>query len=334
MARARNIKPGFFKNEDLAELSPDVRLLFIGLWTLADREGRMEDRPRRIKAELFPFDSFDVDPMLALLQSKNFIVRYEAAGAKYIQVTNFVKHQDPHYKEKASEIPPPKGHEDIIKATALTRSKRAQVLERDGHECQSCGATEHLCVDHIIPVSRGGSSDFDNLQVLCYSCNTAKGNKLSGEEKGFHKSANNPASLKTRFNVGSKSAKQKRRSPSDSGFLTPDSLIPDSLIVCVGDTHAHTQAKQKFREALKTRPELDPETVYQGFLAHYPPEKRTMPKWVKWVASEKATQAPVSVADPDSRASVEAVGISIGIGKWDEIEPWATYKARVKGVTA
>ena len=49
MARARNIKPGFFKNEFLAEMPCEVRLLFIGLWTLADREGRLEDRPKRIK---------------------------------------------------------------------------------------------------------------------------------------------------------------------------------------------------------------------------------------------------------------------------------------------
>ena len=54
MARARNIKPGFFKNELLAEMPPETRLLFMGLWCLADREGRFEDRPKKIKMELFP----------------------------------------------------------------------------------------------------------------------------------------------------------------------------------------------------------------------------------------------------------------------------------------
>ena len=61
MARARNIKPGFFRNADLAELPIEARLLFIGLWTIADREGRMEDRPKQIKMELFPADSLDCD---------------------------------------------------------------------------------------------------------------------------------------------------------------------------------------------------------------------------------------------------------------------------------
>lgn len=56
MARARNIKPGFFKNELLAEMPPEIRLLFMGLWCIADREGRFEERPKKIKMELFPCD--------------------------------------------------------------------------------------------------------------------------------------------------------------------------------------------------------------------------------------------------------------------------------------
>ena len=52
MARARNIKPGFFTNDELVELPFATRLLFIGLWTIADREGRMVDRPKKIKMEI------------------------------------------------------------------------------------------------------------------------------------------------------------------------------------------------------------------------------------------------------------------------------------------
>ena len=60
----RNIKPAFFKNELFAELSPFDRLLFIGLWVSWDREGRVEDRPKRIKMELFPAIADDVDSWL------------------------------------------------------------------------------------------------------------------------------------------------------------------------------------------------------------------------------------------------------------------------------
>jgi uncharacterized phage protein (TIGR02220 family) len=107
MARSRNVKPGFFKNEYLAELEPLTRLLFEGLWCLADREGRLEDRPKKIKIEVLPYDNCDIDKMLdALMFSKErFIARYEVNGEKYIQISNFRKHQTPHATEIDSVIP-------------------------------------------------------------------------------------------------------------------------------------------------------------------------------------------------------------------------------------
>ena len=70
MARARNLKPAFFTNDLLAEIEPLGRLLFQGLWCLADREGRLVDRPKRIKAELFPYDDADVDVLLSALAAR------------------------------------------------------------------------------------------------------------------------------------------------------------------------------------------------------------------------------------------------------------------------
>jgi hypothetical protein len=105
MARARNIKPGFFHNADLVELPVETRLLFIGLWTLADREGRLVDRPKQIKMEIYPADGFDVDAMLQALHEAGFIIRYKVNGNRYIEVVNFLKHQNPHHAEKASLVP-------------------------------------------------------------------------------------------------------------------------------------------------------------------------------------------------------------------------------------
>lgn len=51
---------------------------------------------------------------------------------------------------------------------------RALVMERDEHACAQCGATDELQIDHIIPVSKGGPTDEDNLQVLCGDCNRKK----------------------------------------------------------------------------------------------------------------------------------------------------------------
>ena len=105
--RARNIKPGFFRNEQLLQVPPLGRLLFAGLWCLADREGRLLDRPAQIKWDVLPADDCDVNALLAELAMRGFIRRYTVDGTRYIEVTRFLAHQRPHYKEKAGIIPPP-----------------------------------------------------------------------------------------------------------------------------------------------------------------------------------------------------------------------------------
>lgn len=48
---------------------------------------------------------------------------------------------------------------------------------RDGFHCQHCRETRNLEIDHVVPLSRGGSNDFGNLQILCKSCNCRKGDR-------------------------------------------------------------------------------------------------------------------------------------------------------------
>jgi hypothetical protein len=55
---------------------------------------------------------------------------------------------------------------------------RTQVLKRDGHRCVRCGTTTDICIDHIIPRSKGGLDDLNNLQALCRSCNSRKGDRI------------------------------------------------------------------------------------------------------------------------------------------------------------
>lgn len=136
MARARNIKPGLFKNEILGVADPIYTLLFEGLWVLADREGRIEDRPLRIKAEIFPYrEGLNIDEMLNWLQTNGFIRRYVARGKKCIVVCEFAKHQNPHKNESDSELPAPEGEvsnsEEIGRSTEIIGSARADSLNSD-----------------------------------------------------------------------------------------------------------------------------------------------------------------------------------------------------------
>ena len=59
---------------------------------------------------------------------------------------------------------------------------RDRIFKRDGAFCKTCGATEKLCIDHIMPLSKGGKHDEDNFQVLCGSCNSKKRDKIPFEK--------------------------------------------------------------------------------------------------------------------------------------------------------
>lgn len=108
MARIRTVKPEFFKDDELAELGPYAMLLFEGLWCLADCDGRLEDRPRRIKVEILPYFDIDVEDLLRQLHETGFIVRYEAGGDSLIWIPKFREHQRITGKEaeSTSKYPP------------------------------------------------------------------------------------------------------------------------------------------------------------------------------------------------------------------------------------
>jgi len=144
MARTRSIKPGFFDNETLGDLPPLTRLLFIGLWCIADREGRLEDKPRRIKKILLGYDDIDAegtDSMLQALHDSGFIYRYSMGEERYIEVVNFTKHQNPHVKEKASVIPPPQDLYTTNEPVYGGANQQSTRLAPDKHQTSTIQAT-------------------------------------------------------------------------------------------------------------------------------------------------------------------------------------------------
>ena len=59
---------------------------------------------------------------------------------------------------------------------------RRSLLSRDNYTCQYCGTTEHpLTIDHVIPRSRGGKTEWTNVVAACVSCNRKKGNKMPAD---------------------------------------------------------------------------------------------------------------------------------------------------------
>lgn len=95
--RSRNYKGSFWKSEDVAELSFMGRLLFMGLWGLADRRGVLVYKPRVIRAELFPYDDVkadDIESCVRVMCQRKMVTRYaDAEGVEFLHLTNFTKHQ-------------------------------------------------------------------------------------------------------------------------------------------------------------------------------------------------------------------------------------------------
>jgi hypothetical protein len=107
MARIRMIKPEFFDDPDIAALSLAARLCFIGLWTEADKAGRLVENLPRLKVRIFPYDNIEMPALLQELHRKGLVYRYAASnGQGLIWIRSFTKHQRPHPKEPDSVIEP------------------------------------------------------------------------------------------------------------------------------------------------------------------------------------------------------------------------------------
>lgn len=151
--RARNIKPGFYKNADLAECSMAARFLAPGLWMLADKEGRLQDRPKQIKGEIFPYDDIDVDQLLGELAHAEHLIRYEVGGKRFIQITKFIEHQRPHSNELPSNIPP-------IQPLNKNKEELPTKVER-----ASSLTTDSLIPDSLLPITSAVAEDLPSKKI-------------------------------------------------------------------------------------------------------------------------------------------------------------------------
>lgn len=64
----------------------------------------------------------------------------------------------------------------------VSNKMRFAIYKRDGYRCRKCGISDryaNLEIDHIIPISKGGKSTYDNLQTLCHRCNIEKGDNIN-----------------------------------------------------------------------------------------------------------------------------------------------------------
>ena len=127
MARIRTIKPEFFTSEDIVSMSPLARLLYIALWCEADKEGRLNWKPKTFKMRYLPADTCNIEKLCQELIDSGVVVLY-GNGLAYIP--GFLKHQHINPRESKSELPEPL----VSDASARVGDASARVGTREHQE--------------------------------------------------------------------------------------------------------------------------------------------------------------------------------------------------------
>lgn len=279
MARARNIKPGFFTNEVLVDLPAFDRLLFIGLWCLADREGRLEDRVKRIKMELFPCDNYDIEAGLNNLARTGFITRYTSEGSTVIEVNNFTKHQNPHGSEKDSDLP------DVNGYLTVNERKNKLIVKGSGRKI------------HVKELSNTVIAPLEPVLSPLHNALIPDSGFLIPEVDLNH-------SLSADEKFSSVEPKQNPTpTPEDSSALeqepTPQEVDPKAPVEMTLDWMPDANLLQTYCVHFGVSPDLFSKSAVAPFTAHHQTEGglNTQAKWVsllvRWVKSDKTRASNV-----------------------------------------
>jgi hypothetical protein len=129
LARIRTIKPDFFTSEDIVELSPVARLLYIALWCEADREGRLAWRPGTFKLRYFPGDDINIENVAAEILGRELVVLY---GDGHAYIPTFLQHQHVNPREAASTYPTPDACARVDDASLPVTDAQVGRKERKG----------------------------------------------------------------------------------------------------------------------------------------------------------------------------------------------------------
>lgn len=159
-----------------------------------DTEDLLRNKNKLIEKEKEIFQSLLQCPTIEFL-IKVVIQRTNLNGRYYEEKYNIFSAID--IKEFIEEINDKTGgyyrNEEIwqsicrVERGKVTNKVRFAIYKRDGYRCRKCGrATNDLEIDHIFPISKGGKSEFSNLQTLCHSCNVLKSDNIEYRTNSLH----------------------------------------------------------------------------------------------------------------------------------------------------
>lgn len=148
MARIRTIKPDFFTSEDIVDLEPMARLLYIALWCEADREGRMVWKPRTFKMRYLPGDDCDIDALCDALVTRGLVCLY-GDGLAYIPA--FKDHQHVNPREADSTLPDPNNEISRVSDASARVQQQSVTRREEGKGKEGKGRIDTRVEDAIEP---------------------------------------------------------------------------------------------------------------------------------------------------------------------------------------
>jgi 5-methylcytosine-specific restriction endonuclease McrA len=179
------------------------RLIFIGLWNIADDHGWLEDDPERLRMLIMPNEALEnFEPFLDVLIMSGRIERHQIGEGTALRIANWEKHQRVD-RPSQSKI----AREDSRKLPIPAAERREVALkygckpgQRIAAKCHYCGFEGlivwhtlysgrpsfwvsfcNLELDHFVPESKGGQGVAENLVLACRFCNRSK-QALAGAE--------------------------------------------------------------------------------------------------------------------------------------------------------
>lgn len=194
--RIRTVKPDYWNDDKIGQLTRDSRLLFVATWNVADDEGLLRWTPEYLKSTAFMYDEDigmgEMSAMMCELVSPGLVHPYSGGTArqKLAYVVNFRKHQKIN-RPQPSKLPPP---------SVQSPNVADMYLRRDGWTCYLCGgpipaldgelpplsAFEPVdltpvmpSLDHCVPRSAGGSDYPSNIRIAHVSCNKSRRERTS-----------------------------------------------------------------------------------------------------------------------------------------------------------
>lgn len=161
MARIRSVKPEYWADQDLAEqVSRDARLLYVGLWNLADEHSRLRGDPRYIKGQLFPYDddlgSEEIAALLDALALAGKVVQYRTGSGTFMFLPTLASHQRLEPEKVPSKLPGPDDPGSVLltpKAATVSDSSESRADEFAPRADESSLLYGTGSMEHVSPSS-------------------------------------------------------------------------------------------------------------------------------------------------------------------------------------